>query len=103
MTKKSDMASRYAAAHARREQRRKDAPVREFLPLAEESAGHVPGSALAGSSSGGRLHFPSLRGDAVLTSRVPAMDYSYLRADLVRTLVLAVILFAAMIILSFIL
>ncbi len=48
------------------------------------------------------MHFPSLRGDAVLSSRVPAMDYSYLRGDLLRTLVLAVVLFAAMIILSFI-
>jgi hypothetical protein len=97
------MASRYAAAHARREQRRKDAPAREFLPLAEESVPHVGGGAVAGSTSAGRLHFPSMRGDTVLTSRLPAMDYSYLRADLLRTLTLAVILFAAMIILSFIL
>jgi hypothetical protein len=103
VTKKSDMASRYAAAHARREQRRKDAPVREFLPLADEPVGHTPGGALAGSAAAGRLHFPSMRGDAVLTSRVPAMDYSYLRADLMRTLILAVCLFALMIILSFIL
>lgn len=44
-----------------------------------------------------------MRGDAALISRVPAMDYSYLRADLLRTLTLAVVLFAAMIVLSFIL
>ncbi|MGH2391284.1 MAG: hypothetical protein ACRDIE_24075 [Chloroflexota bacterium] len=102
MTKKSDMASRYAAAHARREQRRREAPVREFLPLADEPTGAMqPNATGAAPTAGGRVHFPSLRGDAVLTSRVPAMDYSYLRADLLRTLVLAVILFAAMIIISF--
>jgi hypothetical protein len=98
------MASRYAAAHARREQRRRDTPVREFLPLADEPVGHsAAGTGGVGSTSAGRLHFPSMRGEAALTSRLPAMDYSYLRADLMRTLILAVALFAAMIILSFIL
>jgi hypothetical protein len=102
VTKKSDMASRYAAAHARREQRRREAPVREFLPLADEPLGPAqPTLSGTAPTTGGRMHFPSLRGDAVLTSRLPAMDYSYLRGDLIRTLVLAVILFAVMIILSF--
>lgn len=103
MTKKSDMASRYAAAHARREQRRREARVRDFLPLADEPAATVqPNTSGTPAANGGRIHFPSLRGDAALSSRVPAMDYSYLRGDLLRTLVLAVVLFAAMIILSFI-
>jgi hypothetical protein len=53
-------------------------------------------------AAGGRLHLPSLRGEGALVSRIPAMDYSYLRADLMRTLILAVCLFGAMIILSFI-
>jgi hypothetical protein len=96
------MASRYAAAHARREQRRRETPVREFLPLADEPAATVQPSTSGTAATGARMHFPSLRGDAVLSSRVPAMDYSYLRGDLIRTLILAVVLFAAMIILSFI-
>ena len=97
------MASRYAAAHARREQRRREAPIRDFLPLADEPVGHASvGTGGTATATAGRMHFPSLRGDAVLTSRLPAMDYSYLRADLLRTLALAVALFAAMIILSFI-
>jgi len=95
------MASRYAAAHARRDQRRRETTAREFLPLADETD---PRAASAASlpATGGRMHLPSLRGEGVLTSRVPAMDYSYLRADLMRTLILAVCLFGAMIILSFI-
>jgi hypothetical protein len=97
------MASRYAAAHARREQRRRETPVRDFLPLADEPAATAqPSTSGTAAATGARMHFPSLRGDAVLNSRVPAMDYSYLRGDLLRTLVLAVVLFAVMIILSFI-
>jgi hypothetical protein len=96
------MASRYAAAHARREQRRRETASREFLPLADEASAPAANLGTATTSVGGRLHLPSLRGDATLTSRIPTMDYSYLRGDLLRTLTLAVILFAAMIILSFI-
>ncbi|HXT37454.1 MAG TPA: hypothetical protein VN837_17920 [Chloroflexota bacterium] len=102
MTKKSDMASRYAAAHARRDQRRRETTAREFLPLADETDPRAASVTAGLPATGGRLHLPSLRGEGVLTSRVPAMDYSYLRADLMRTLILAVCLFGAMIILSFI-
>ena|SRR5579885_3176309 len=95
VTKKSDMASRYAAAHARREQRRAGAPARQYLPLAEEAApqevqGGVRGIALGRGAS------------PTLVSRLPAIDYGYLRGDLMRTAILAVVLFGGMIILSFI-
>ena len=97
MSKKSDMSSRYAAAHARREQRRRESTGREYLQLAEE----VSTSAPTTSGFAGRLRGPST-GNAVLTSRLPAIDYSYLRGDLVRTAVLAAALFVIMIVLSFI-
>jgi hypothetical protein len=102
VTKKSDMASRYAAAHARRDQRRRETTAREFLPLADETHPHAASVTTGLPAAGGRLHLPSLRGEGALVSRIPAMDYSYLRADLMRTLILAVCLFGAMIILSFI-
>jgi hypothetical protein len=96
VTKKADMSSRYAAAHARREQRRREVPTREYLPLAEETAPlPVPSGGL-----GGRLRATSSA--PALTSRLPAIDYSYLRADLLRTATLAVSLFAIMVVLSFI-
>lgn len=95
------MASRYAAAHARREQRRRESAGREFLPLADEVAPPVANPSGVAPTTGGKFALPSLRGEATLTSRLPTMDYSYLRGDLMRTLILAVILFAAMIILSF--
>jgi hypothetical protein len=96
------MASRYAAAHARRDQRRRETTAREFLPLADETHPHAASVTTGLPAAGGRLHLPSLRGEGALVSRIPAMDYSYLRADLMRTLILAVCLFGAMIILSFI-
>jgi len=102
VTKKSDMASRYAAAHARRDQRRRETTARDFLPLADETHADTAIVTPGMPATGGRLHLPSLRGDGVLVSRVPVMDYSYLRADLIRTLILAVCLFGAMIVLSFI-
>jgi hypothetical protein len=96
VTKKADMSSRYAAAHARREQRRREAPTREYLPLAEEAAPQaVPSGGLGGRLRTGGGPSPAL------TSRLPAIDYSYLRADLIRTATLAVGLFAIMIVLSF--
>ena len=98
MTKKSDMSSRYAAAHARREQRRREVPVREYLPLAEETL-HESQTAVG---LGSRLRGNS-QGSATLTSRLPAIDYSYLRGDLMRTLTIAGSLFVVMIVLSFIL
>jgi hypothetical protein len=97
VTKKSDMSSRYAAAHARREQRKREAPSREYLPLAEDIQIETQGN----SGFGDRLR-TSGRGTAVLTSRLPAIDYSYLRGDLIRTFVLAGSLFIVMIVLSFI-
>jgi hypothetical protein len=98
MTKKADMSSRYAAAHARREQRRRETSVREYLPLAEET--HIEAASAVGI--GERIR-GSTRSTAVLTSRLPAIDYSYLRGDLVRTLSLVVGLFAVMIVLSLVL
>jgi hypothetical protein len=97
VTKKSDMSSRYAAAHARREQRRRETPAREYLPLAEETSIHAESAIGLGDRLRG-----TARGEAVLTSRLPQIDYSHLRADLMRTLFLAVSLFAVMIILAFI-
>jgi hypothetical protein len=96
--KKSDMSSRYAAAHARREQRHREAPARQYLPLATETATMTETTGGLGS----RIRHAS-SGNSVLTSRLPSIDYSYLRGDLMRTLVLAVILFAVMIVLSFVL
>jgi hypothetical protein len=92
------MSSRYAAAHARREQRRREITGREYLPLAEEAAV----STQTTSGFAGRLRSQS-GGNAVLTSRLPAIDYSYLRGDLIRTGVLAASLFLIMILLSFVL
>ena len=92
MTKRSDMATRYAAAHARREQRRTQATTRNFLPLAEQSS--LPGGSgteIAGRTSGG---------GALLSNRSYAADYTYLKRDLIRTGVLMGALFAVMIILS---
>jgi hypothetical protein len=91
------MSSRYAAAHARREQRRRESTAREYLPLADEPLNPIQGS----TGLGDRLRGGS-RGTAVMTSRLPAIDYSYLRADLMRTFILAGSLFIAMIVLSFI-
>ena len=97
MPKKEDMSSRYAAAHARREQRRRQGATREYLPLAEDLGGHAASSAGPGTAAvSGRM------GAGTLTSRLPQMDYSYLRADLIRTAILAVVLFAIMIALSFV-
>ncbi len=97
MTKRSDMSSRYAAAHARREQRKRETTGREYLPLADEA----PTTAQTTSGFAGRLRGTSA-GNAVLTSRLPAIDYSYLRGDLLRTATLAASLFVIMIVLSFI-
>jgi hypothetical protein len=97
VTKRSDMASRYAAAHARREQRRRQSGGRDYLPLAEHpeepvlSAAPRPASERAATAGGGSM-----------TLRLPQVNYSYLRGDLIRTAVLAVVLFAVMIILSFV-
>lgn len=98
MTKRSDMASRYAAAHARREQRRKQGPAREYLPLAEDAG--LPIGSLAASAP---LVADRGRGATVVAagSRLPGIDYGYLRSDLVRTAILASCLFAIMIVLSF--
>lgn len=91
------MAARYAAAHARRDQRRAGASGRQYLPLAEETARPEIGT------EDGRSGLHLGRGTApALTSRLPAIDYSYLRADLRRIAVLAACLFATLIILSFI-
>lgn len=98
MAKKSDMSSRYAAAHARREQRRRDVTGREYLPLAEEVATNTQTT----TGFGGRLRGQST-GNAVLTSRLPAIDYSYLKGDLIRTATLMLTLLVIMIVLSFIL
>jgi hypothetical protein len=98
VTKRSDMSSRYAAAHARREQRKREISSREYLPLAEESV--IQHQSNTGGL-GDRLR-TSGRGTAVLTSRLPAIDYSYLRSDLIRTFVLAGSLFIVMIALSFV-
>ncbi len=97
MTKRSDMSSRYAAAHARREQRRRESGGREYLPLAEETAVNTQTT----GGFAGRLRGQSA-GNAVLTSRLPAIDYSYLKGDLIRTAVLTSSLFVIMIVLSFI-
>ncbi len=91
------MGSRYAAAHARREQRRAAAPTRDYLPLAEEAA--MVEAAASGARGGiglGRTAAPAV------VSRLPAIDYQYLRSDLTRTAILTAILFSGMIILSFI-
>jgi hypothetical protein len=90
------MASRYAAAHARREQRRRQAATRDYLPLAEEH----PLSASGGQYAGQSGDLGRSAGAATMTMRVPAIDYSYLRGDLLRTAVLAVLLFAIMIVLA---
>lgn len=95
MPKKEDMSSRYAAAHARREQRRRQAGTREYLPLAEDAHGQLTSNAGQGTAVGS-----SRLGAGTLTSRLPLVDYSYLRADLIRTAVLAIVLFAIMIALS---
>jgi len=84
------MGSRYAAAHARSEQRRKQAAGRDFLPLATE-----PSMLTDARPIGGMRGVPT-----PAISRLPSMDYSYLRGDLTRTAILAVALFAAMIVLS---
>ena len=95
MAKKSDMSSRYAAAHARREQRRREVTGREYLPLAEET----PTNMQTTTGLGGRLRGQAA-GNAVLTSRLPAIDYSYLKGDLRRTAVLMLTLLVIMIVLS---
>jgi len=97
VSRKTDMAARYAAAHARREQRRGQAPAREYLPLAEEHP-DAPISG-AGGVAARMAHGLGRSTAGTLTSRLPAIDYTYLRADLIRIATLAVILFAAMIIL----
>jgi hypothetical protein len=91
------MGSRYAAAHARREQRRAGATAREYLPLAEEAV--VPEAGTGGALAGmglGRGATPAV------VSRLPPIDYSYLRGDLRRIAILTAVLFGGMIILSFI-
>jgi hypothetical protein len=89
------MASRYAAAHARREQRRAGATGRQYLPLAEEAAPQE-------GEMSGRIGPMLGRGPApAAASRLPAIDYSYLRSDLMRTAILTACLFGGMIILSF--
>ncbi len=99
MTKKTDMASRYAAAHARREQRRRQATTREYLPLAETPT-YDEAATEARSAERGRLQIGRSASPA-LAARLPVIDYSYLRGDLLRTAVLAVVLFGGMILLSF--
>lgn len=94
MTKKSDMASRYAAAHARRDQRRRQGGGREFLPLAEHVDDHIAGPRSTVSPERGSA------ATATMEYRGPRLDYSYLKRDLIRTVIMAVILFAVMIILS---
>jgi hypothetical protein len=89
------MSSRYAAAHARREQRRRQTGAREYLPLADNAQGQDV-SLSAGQGAAG---VAPRAGAASL--RLPSIDYGYLRADLIRTAVLAIVLFAIMIVLSF--
>ncbi len=98
MTKKTDMAARYAAAHARRDQRRQTGG-REYLPLADVPT--VDDAALDGRLRERTRAQPGRGVSPVLAARLPVLDYSYLRGDLIRTAVLAVILFGGMIILSF--
>jgi hypothetical protein len=94
------MASRYAAAHARREQRRRQVADRDYLPLAETPA--YDNAALDGRAvERGRLQVGRTAAPAI-AARLPVIDYSYLRGDLIRTAVLAIVLFGSMIILSFI-
>lgn len=93
MPKKSDMAGRYAAAHARREQRRRQSVAREYLPLPEDR----PISTELSTAN------ESVRPAATAAMRLPTIDYSYLRGDLLRTAALVVILFAIMIILALVL
>jgi hypothetical protein len=94
------MASRYAAAHARREQRRRQAAGREYLPLAEMPT--YDDAVLDGKTGErGRLQVGRAVAPAI-AARLPVIDYSYLRGDLIRTGVLAVFLFGSMVILSFI-
>jgi hypothetical protein len=89
------MAERYAAAHARREQRRRQTATRDYLPLPEDGPIDPTGTAAM-------VEMPR---SSVSTAamRLPSVDYSYLRGDLLRTAVLAAILFAIMIILALIL
>ena len=94
MTKRSDMASRYAAAHARRDQRRRQGAGRDFLPLAEHADDHISGARTFGSERSGGV------ATAAVEYRGPRVDYSYLRHDLIRTALLAVVLFAVMVVLS---
>ena len=95
MPKRTDMGSRYAAAHARSEQRRKQAAGRDFLPLATEPSMLTDARPIGARPIGGMRGVPT-----PAISRLPSMDYSYLRGDLTRTAILAVALFAAMIVLS---
>ena len=95
MPKRTDMGSRYAGAHARSEQRRKQAASREFLPLATEPSMTLDARPIGARPIGGFRGVP-----APAISRLPSMDYSYLRGDLTRTAILAVALFALMIVLS---
>lgn len=97
MTKRSDMASRYAAAHARREQRRRQSGGREYLPLAEH-----PDQPVLNAVSRPASERAATAGAGTAALRLPQVNYSYLRGDLIRTAVLAVVLFAVMVILSFV-
>lgn len=100
------MGSRYAAAHARREQRRRQASTRDYLPLAEEATAAPAASAQStiAQAERGRSGVAPARGSGApaIAARLPQVDYGYLRGDLIRTAVLAITLFAAMIILSFV-
>lgn len=98
MTKKTDMASRYAAAHARRDQRRQTGG-REYLPLADMTT--VDDATLDGRLRERARVQTGRSVSPALAARLPVLDYSYLRGDLIRTAILAVILFGGMIILSF--
>ena len=86
------MAGRYAAAHARREQRRSQPGTRDFLPLAET----VQHEAVLGATG--------VTGATInrATARLAPMDYGYLKADLRRIGLLAVSLFALLIVLAFV-
>jgi hypothetical protein len=86
------MAGRYAAAHARREQRRRQTASRDYLPLAEDR----PIGAADVTAAG----VPARASTAAAALRLPSVDYSYLRGDLLRTAVLAAILFLIMVILA---
>lgn len=99
MTKKTDMANRYAAAHARREQRRRQVGGREYLPLAETPS-YDDAPLDTRQAERGRIQIGRSTSPAI-AARLPILDYSYLRGDLLRTAVLAVILFGGIILLSF--